>query len=57
MWEGLDHSGWATPGEVVLGYIRKQTEQVNQGRRGHKQHPSMVSVSSPASRFQLDFLP
>ena len=37
--------GGATPGLVVLGFIRKQAEQAS------KQDPSMASASAPASKF------
>jgi hypothetical protein len=39
---------WSGPllGLIVLGSIAKQAEQAS------KQHPSMASVSAPASRFQ-----
>ena len=45
--------GDAIPGIVVLGPIRKQTEQAS------KQPSSMVSASAPASRFLpcLSFCP
>lgn len=39
VWEGLDHCGWCTPGQIIRGAIRKQTEQ----------HSSAASVSAPAS--------
>ena len=38
--------GEATAGWIILGSVRKQAEQAS------KQHPSMASVSAPASRFQ-----
>ena len=42
--------GGATSGQVVLGSIAKQTEQVRRSK-SVKQHPSMASVSAPVSRF------
>ena len=42
--------GGAIPGLVVLGSIRKQAEEAM--GKVSKQHPSMASASSPASRFQ-----
>ena len=39
--------GGAIPGQVVLVSIKKQAEQA----RGSKQHPSVASVSAPASKF------
>ena len=48
MGEGLDHYGWCISGQVVLGSIRKQAEQVR--KQAKKQHPSIASASAPASR-------
>lgn len=42
--------GRTTHGQVVLGAIRKQTEQ-SMRNRPFKQLPSMTSVSAPVSRF------
>ena len=53
--------GGAIPGLGVLGSIRKQAEK-NQEKQSRKQHSSMASVLSPASKFlpyvssSLDFL-
>jgi hypothetical protein len=43
--------GGATPGLVVLGSIRKQAEKARRDRQSSHQHPSMASVSAPASEF------
>jgi hypothetical protein len=36
------------PGPVILGSVRKQAEP---GEQASKQHPSMASASTPASKF------
>lgn len=43
--------GNANPRQVGLGYIRKVAEQVREWEPARKKHPSVVSVSVPASRF------
>lgn len=48
--------GSAAPGRVVLGCVRKQTEQTNHGEGASKQHSSITSVLVPTSRFLLELL-
>ena len=43
--------GNSNPRQVGLGYIRKVAEQVREWEPARKKHPSVVSVSVPASRF------
>jgi hypothetical protein len=43
--------GDVTPGQVVLGYKRKQSEQASQGKHASRQHSSMTSASALAFRF------
>lgn len=42
--------GSVIPGQVVLGYERKQAGQA-MGKQSSKQHPFMASTSDHASRF------
>jgi hypothetical protein len=54
MWEGQPIVGGATPGQVILGSIRKQTEQVMWEKPGSSTpswlpHQFLPGVSAPSS--------
>ena len=48
--------GRATPGLVVLGFIRKQTEQAII-EQANKKHPPVTLALAPASRFLPALVP